>query len=514
MFDGQDSVTSDFSTRFKQLQHAIFIKRPFFQEIFEKHGHKTLSEYAKDYLDVNRGKIVMERQDEFLSVFRDMVARLLPAEVAESAVRQLAKYYFVSTSEHHGPFCSPFLLNSNLLASLHCVDGFDPEILQNVIVLSCSNISLNNFMFPRGLTFHSFVHDEPRVHRLSFLPSNAHASSIYNFRPYVPDEMKKVKSVLREKMMSSEIGTKEGNILDVIIDEIYQQPEIFACESFSDQITKTNFQLWKKFFLKTNIVPSNLIYLEQESVVNELLMRHHLKGDTVISHLLFDPVYDPLVARYFDGIIGAFSLQEQYGTYLFWGMQSGKNSRVQLWKRGNALVSNDGTFFLELTPQSVGSALRERRIVPSLLMVFIVLNLYYGLKCLGAFNQVNYLTFMKNAYIKMMADRGNYRSIEVCARAQTKEIIGDLAIAFMACPKGNLLQAMGLDLILYGGAEMWPSIIDAANQITLREALSITMPENYRIVYSEKDRETSLAAITPEEIAKYLGLEEKVRPCV
>ncbi|MBN1494996.1 hypothetical protein JW911_04665 [Candidatus Peregrinibacteria bacterium] len=498
---------------FRRMRDAVFVKKPIFKEIFEERGHKNLYEYAKDYLDINRQNIVSDRQDEFLCVFKEMVTDLLGAGIAESAAKQLKKHYFVSTAEHHGPVCNPFLLNANLLASLYCFNNYETD-LNNVIVLSCSNISLNNFMFPRGLSYTSYTNGFPRLNRLSFLPSNSHACSVYGFRPYQKREIEKIKLVVKDQLNKKEITHSVADKLNEVIDEVYNRQDVFDCKTYNEQITKTNYNLWNKFFSKSNLRPSNLIYIDQESVVKELLIKHHLHSNSVLNHILFDSTYDELIQKYFDGITGAFSKKNNYGTYLFWGVSKDKNFRVQLWKKDGALVSSNNEVFIELNPDSIKRALEEKRIIPSLLMVFLTLNLYYGIKCLGAFNQVNYLTFMKNGYIKMMTDRGNYRSIEVCARAQTKELIGDLHLAFLDTSDGKMLQANGLDIILYGDENTWPAIFESAKQITLKEALSVSMPENYKIVYPETERDSCLAAITPEQITKMLHLDKKIKACI
>jgi hypothetical protein len=93
------------------------------------------------------------------------------------------------------------------------------------------------------------------------------------------------------------------------------------------------------------------------------------------------------------------------------------------------------------------------------MLCFMVVAFYYGVKCIGGFNQVNYLTFLKNAYIKMQTDRGDYRSIEVCVRSQTKELCDGLTVVFLEDPKKNMVLATGPDLILHADEATWPNFI-------------------------------------------------------
>ncbi len=506
--------SSNFSLeeKYEKIKEAVLSKRPVLAEILRKFGNKNLYEYAKDYISVYLNPPIKKRQDEFINTFKEEVAKRLGDTVADSAAKQLSSYYYVSTADHHGPICHPFFLNSNLLASAPYFEVEDP-LLENVIVLACANVSLNNSSFPRGLLFNSYANGKINTHRLSFLPSNSHSSTVYNFRPYTGEEIKKMKTILRDKVNAKDVHPEEADKINALLDEIYDQPDILNCESFSDQITKTNFTLWQKFFAPSHVEPPNLIYLEQEGLVVQLILKYHLDQDTVINHMFFDPDYDILTNKYFDNVFGAFSLQDKWGTYFFWGVSKDKNYRVPLWKQGDKLVSDDGSFTLELTPKNIRKALEEKQILPSMQLIFTVLCFYYGLKCLGGFNQVNYLTFMKNSYIKMQVDRGNYRSIEVCARAQTKELGGDMAIAYLGGPNGQLVLATGLDLILYGEERTWSDLVDESKQITLSEALGPMMPELYTIVYPEHQRDPALLGVTTEEISRLIKLDKKIKAC-
>lgn len=497
---------------FKKLKKKVLEKRPILKQILNKQGGKNLYEYAKDYISVNLNPPLRKRQNEFIETFKKEVAKRLGDEVATSVANQLAQYYYVSTADHHGPICHPFFLNANLMASAPYFEYPDP-LLQNVIVLACANVSLNNSSFPRGLIFNSYAKEKIQTHRLSFLPSNAHSSTVYNFRSYTADEIKKMKALLKEKVNAKDVHPEEAEKINALLDEIYNQPEILQSENFSDQITKTNYKLWQKFFAPSKVTPPNLIYMEQESLVVRLILDHHLYEDTTISRIFFYPSYDKILNQYFDGVFGAFSKKNKTGTYLFWGVSKDKNYRVQLWKEGNFLISEDGSFKLELTPDSLKKALEEKQIIPSMMLIFTVLCFYYGLKCLGGFSQVNYLTFMKNAYLKMQVDKGAYRSIEVCARAQTKELGGDLTIAYLGGPNGELVPATGLDLILYGEENTWPELVNESKQITLEEALSPMMPEFYKIIYPEPEREPDLTKITSEDITKLIHLDQKIKAC-
>jgi hypothetical protein len=495
---------------FTRLKNSVLAKKPIFAEIIADHGRKDLFSYARGYTDVNINPAIKRRQVEFIKALAAEADRLLGAAIARSVAAQLTKYYYVSTADHHGPICHPFFINSNLLAAAPYPEFSDP-VLQNVIVLSCANISLDNSSYPRGLMFNTFTADTTH---LNYLPFVADYSRVHNFPAYAESNVQKVKKLLRQKVKAGLVPTAVADEVNGIIDEIYNTPEILSCRTFSDQITKTNFRLWQKFFAAPQVKLPNLIYIEQEHLVSRLLSDHHLDQETAINKILFDQEYWPLVDRCFDGIMGAFSYQAKWGTYLFWAISPERNHRVQLWRQGDKLVSTDGRFSFDLTPSAIKEAIAKEAIVPSLLLIGIVLACYYGLKCLGGFSQVNYLTFMKNAYIKMMAEKGRHREIEVCVRVQTKELGGDMSLAFLQTPDGKLTPATGLDLILYGTDKTWPQFVALTKSISVAEALDPMMPELYNIVYPKNERTEAWAGISPDEITIFTGLDKKIKPCV
>ncbi len=497
---------------FARLKEKVFAKRPVLEEIVQKRGSKNLYEYAKEYADVNLNQPILRRQEEFLGTFRREVARNLGDDVAESAVRQLRKYYFVSTTDHHGPVCHPFFLNANLISSVPYLDNHIPD-LENVIVLSCANVSLNNSSFPRGLLFHSYAEGVTRRHRLAFSTCADRLCPVYNFPAYTSQDIDRVQKNLNEKVRKGEVREEHATIIRSLVDDVYRKDSVLDSRTYADQITKSNFSLWKRLFTPNHLTPPNLLYIELETLVTELLLDHHVHTDTTISRIIFDETYSPLVLKYFDGIMGAFSYAEKYGTHLFWALPKGAKYRIQLWKRGRELVSDDGSYRVDLTPDAIAAALKRRELIPSMLISYILLSFYYGIKCLGGFSQVNYLTFMKNAYIKMQVDLGEYENIEVCARAQTKELGGDISIAFLAQPDGKLIPATGVDLIVYGSQQTWQVLVEQSKLIGIGEALNPLMPDFYRIIYSKADREQELSSVTAEEITRITGLDKKIKAC-
>lgn len=507
-------TNESFDTRFAALKEAVLARKPVLRDILQKHGSKSLYHYALDYFDVNEGPGLNIRREEFLGTFKTEVTRLLGGSVAESATAQLRKYYFVSTADHHGPICDRYFINSNLVPAITAMSLKDPQY-KNLIVLSCASISVDNDTFPRGLTFHSNTADRELIlNRLPFFSSHERPALICLLRALGKSEIEKIKKSVTELQRTGNISPNLGDQILDLINDVYNQDSCLGLSNYSDQITITNYTLWQKFLGQPDYSPPDLIYIELERIVTTLILEHHLEKDTIINRFLFDERYHQLALKYFDGIIGAFVRSTGVGSYLFWAIPKGERYRVGLVKEGNELVSMDGRYRCELTPEAIGNALRNQEIIPAMMLDFIVLACYYGLKCLGGFSQVNYLTDIKAAYIKILEECNHQAEIELVNPVQTKELCEGLTIAYGANAEGKITLASALDIGLYSDAQTWPTLMKEASTITLEEAINPMFPSFYKVSHNDHERDQNLYSLTAADIIKLTGLDKKILPCV
>ncbi len=500
---------------FELLKKLVLDKKPVLAEILQKHGHKSLCDYAYDYLDVNLNSVVLSRQNEFLKVFGKEVEEVLGESIADSAVKQLQKYYFLSTADHHGPICHPFFLNSNLVTAATFAEHPDP-ILKNVVVLSCSNVSMANSSFPRGLIFTGANQGKTKSWQFGFFSnsSEVRGSRVYNFSAYTIEAINKIKQKVAELVRSNETSQNVADRIFGLLENIYAKPEILACQNYSDQITKTNFSLWKKMFHLPEEETSNLLYIELERVVNSLVSTNHLYQNTVINRIMFDPKWRNEFVKNFNGIFGGFDIDKKIGSMFFWALPQKSKYCQQLWVKGNFLETEDGSYKIALKPEEIEAAIKRKELIPTSQMSLLILSLYYGIKCLGGFSQVNYLTDNKLAYIKMMNDLGESVEADACLDRQTKELGEDLTIAFLTDKENKLLLASGLDLAVYGDKHVWPLLVSLTKKINLAEALDMMMPDFYFISYTEAERSPDLQSISPTDIINLTGIRSKIDSCI
>lgn len=442
---------------FDAVRKTVLDKKPALKRILDQHGDGSLLSYAQ-----KRGAIVsgapLVRQQELLSVFSDEVTRLFGSDVAARAVTQLTEDYYVSTGEHHAPVCHPFVVSGTVLQSLVNKESKRPA----VIVFSCGTISLNNSYFPRGVTYHDSDLNEKRLRLLSW---KFRRQSVFAAKPYARDDVERMRA--------------EPGFLSCL-NGIYDSDAALAAISFADQISVTNYSFWQKM---PEGLATELIYVQQEKIVNDLLRRHHLQEKTIIHELLFNPIWQQSFLQHFDGIVGAFTSATQKGTFLFWGLADGV--RVPLYYDAGRIVSADATISFDLTPENIGQALENNQLMPGLALSYLILSCYYGLTLGGGFSQVDYLPMIRTAYIVLLDAMVGESREKIADTVEASHLSVDFAFISLNVGQKQTL-ATALDLLLYSSNEAVTRIKHVAETYPLALALDNLMPEFYTIVQGGK----------------------------
>ncbi len=496
--------------QFLRLKKKVFEYRPNIAHMVQNFGKKSFYEFAKNQFKENRNKIIRERKIELIASVKDEVKKRLGDVIAESVAKQLKENSSISTIYPFAPIGHPYVITSALQDALAGFDSNNPN-LKNIIVLSCADISFNNLRFPRGHLFHTFQKDTISLDMFTFFGHTVDSQPVIFHSPYGAQGVEEMQKDVQTLRQTGKINKKIYQKLLDIIDDIYASPHALSANNFNDQLTITNFWLWKRMFRGYKNQMPNMIFLAQEEIVLRLLVDHHLYKDTTIHNILFDAKYETLLAKHFKGIMGSFSKEENYGTFLFWALPKQGKYRIQLWKEGNYLVSHDKTFKVELTPEGIQKAIENQELIPSLLLTFLVLAFYYGLFLGGGVDQTLYLEQMKQAFIAMQKEYGDTESIEACNDTITSHfLISRPAFAFLEAPNKDRVPATGLDLLLYENQSSWKQVYDATKTITVEEIMDRILPSFYKEYTPPNEKEADLLGITPRDIGLYTGLDKKM----
>lgn len=501
----------NFQKLLKALKEAIWNRRPILRDIMAKHGEKTLFRYSQDFMDVNKSPRLDVRKQELIDTAEELISKRLGAGVAAKVAVQLRKLPLVSTADHHAPIDHPFFVNSNIISALPYFDYSDPDV-RYLVIFSFSSISLNNASaYPRGIEFHGTMNDSASIVRLPILPDKLKMSVVYGLRPFSREDLMKAKQELAKKEMNGEIGAGLGNKIRELLEADFGSDDALSAPDLASQITKINFHLWQKFFHGGIRKMPDLVYLEIETLVTELLLRFHLKNkNSPIYRVLFDPPWRELALQYFNNLAGGFSQEKKWGTYLFWAVDP-KLHRIRLELDTAKLFSSKRTFEFELDPETIASALRSKKIFPSMLLCYLMVSFYYGMKCLGGFCQVHDLTMIKEAWGRLLREQGENEEADALIPVQTKELGGDgLVLAYLKTAKGELTPATGIDMAFENGNTSFEFFVELSKKVTLSEMMNSMFPEIYTVLYSFPDRDPALTKLTPERILRATGLQQKL----
>lgn len=503
-----------------ELKQTIWQRRPILGEIMQKHGDSFLFRYAQDFMEINACPLLDDRKHELIDTARDVLALRLGQDVADGVADQLRRLPLVSTTDHHGPIDHPFFVNANIISAIPFLEYGDP-LRRYLVVFSFASVSVNNASaYPRGILFHGTTDRNEPLIRLPLIPDKLKMGVVYGMRPYTRIDIDRAEADLEKKVRAGSVTTERGQAVRDLLERYFADPGVLEAPDLASQITKINYELWPKLFHRertdgqshpeSSLTVPDLIYLEIETLVTELMLRRHLRNPaSPFAKLLFDETHKQLALKYFNNLAGGFSLERDWGTYMFWAVDE-KQRRVRLKLEGETLVAVDGSLIYDLTPDDIERLLREKKIFPSMLLCYLMVSMYYGMKCLGGFSQVHDLTMVKRAWIKFLEDIDDPRQAEALEPLQTKELGGDgMVLAYLRTGDGNVVPATGIDMYLERSSTSFERYVARSKSVTLSEMMNPMLPEMYVVLYPIHERRPDLAALTPEHIMDLTGLKQK-----
>lgn len=511
---------ADIESRMQAIREVIWKRRPILGDIMQRHGADRLYDYARDFMDIKKSPRLTARQPELIGVVRELLSARLGNEVANGVAEQLAHFPLVSTADHHSPIQHPFWVNSNIISALPYVD-MNHDRLKYLIAFSFATVSLNNASgYPRGVLFHGKEKGEGPLLRIPIMPDREKMATVYSTRAFTRPELDKAKAEIAKKEREGEVAPGRAGKINELIEKYFGHPKVLSAPDISTQITHINYWLWKEVFhpakdtaaeKKARPVP-DLIYLEIETIVTELLLRFHLKNSaSPLYKVLFDKTYSTLAKTHFNNIPGAFSAEKNWGTHFFWGLDE-KRHRVRMFLNGSGtLHSENNEFGCLWTPEGVAEALRSKRIFPSMVLCYLMTSLYYGVKCLGGFSQVNDLTYTKGAWQKLLREAGDNEEADAVEHVQTKELGGDgMVLAYLEDAEHHITPGSSFDLILDDESTTYDKYLELAKRVSLSDMMASMLPEMYTVLYSQPERDPLLTEVTPEAIIAAVNLHDKI----
>lgn len=441
----------------ESLKAEVFGRQKTLAEIYKSRGKENLFDYVNSWR-VNQNQVAWE----FLAGFSTLLEKLYPDE-AESVISQFRPAPLVSTIDHHGILNHPFFINSNLIFSLR-------RGLKYLICFPTAGVSLNNSSWPGCLMRHD---EQGNIKRVSFFPDRLKNLPVFS-APLID------KSFLNKMDLAKDL---KG--------QLFNDESIFNFANFSEQACVLSSRYWRLIF------PSapKLIYLPLEDLVSGLIAGVVGKDkDHILHKLVFTKRGWQLLDKYFHGLKGAFD--GDYGTFLFWQADR-KGRRVRLTRLD-----------MSIEPQRVSELLNQRKIYPGSLLCFLVL-LYYRITCLGGFNQVNWLTDIKDKFVQLLKESGESGKAREVIDVPTDNFAeGNLSFLLS---NGHLVKPSGVDIFSAKDKGLFERYRKLSGVVTVAESIETLLPEIYKIITPLEERSHKLLEIFDEDIATNLGLDVKIK---
>ncbi len=368
---------------------SLLQKLPYLRHLVETHGDMSLFDYGKAYYKWTQDKdtLFLERKTEFLSIVGIFVSWKFGQNMADTVTKSLSENYAVSTAEHHGPMGHPFFWQSTILRGI-----VNPD--EAIINFCTSHVSLGNSSYPRGLVFHGNRSSVPSSYlHLPFFSASKRMSPVFGLWGYTAEDIRhhsfpRIDSYLRDNIITEEKYTQ----IKLFLNNFVLRNDILWEKSYSSQITRLNNTWWSHMFPDL----PDFIPLDAEELISQILI-NHLERNTEIAKFMTNPLIQPFIEEYFDGISCCFDQESKRWTYLFWYLDE-ENNRHALWRENDTLMTSDKDFQIKLDTSSLIEHLVSWKLIPSWLLVYTLLSCYYQLTCFWGFSQGDYLWKIQKAY--------------------------------------------------------------------------------------------------------------------
>jgi hypothetical protein len=451
---------------FADIRKAVFDSRPVFAEVVTEWGDRTLLDYYTQEFVAQR-----EPSKAVLDCVSLETKKLLGEAVAEQAKEALLQQRWVNTADHHGILHHPYFYASSLARSHSLVR----KGTQATVTLAFGGVSLGNDSFPRGFSFH----DKNLTLRRVFLKSlKERRLPVYALKP-LPRE---VLLMQRERCARMALSAKAQERLQAFFDTLLADERVWVQSSYSAQLTVINSIVWKQLFHQDR---GELVYLEIDTIVNELLYTKHFVENTHINTLLFDGEWRADFLQLFDGIAGAHG--QNFGTHFFWYIDYAQNTRRRLMVVGDELKTAEGDVTISLTPEALAEGLQKKTLMPSTVFIMLVVEIMGQLTCGGGPNQAVYVDAYKRAWTALLEKRGIKTTFQNTTILSENEAL--FSVGRVASSERRI--ATLFDLLLY--TQEPNTVTDRAlEEVAIKDMIDALIPTYYSMITKKKVDNTAV----------------------
>ncbi len=456
--------------------HGIRTTLPAVDALLSRYEGTKLQDYVKQLSLLSPHSFQCNK--DFISEVARYTSKSLGAEIGVAISEDLRELPQVLTANHHGIDTFAQSTQSNLLFSMR--KRADGKPLKTIPILACGSIPLNNLTYPRGLLIYAASSTASRdggICKLPLFPDSYKRKLVSVAEPFTAEMLQR--SLVRSgKVVADNKLTRQFELaLNQVFDDLVSVGHEFS--SYSEQATVINHRIWKRLF-REHSRPSELVYIELESIVSRLLEKDLFDESTICHQLMFEPELRGRLIENLDGERGCWQYEKllrrcsgaaaeegisatnvAQGTMFFWGVDTrGRSIPLCVYKdetqAGVDLRGVDSTgklWTIPFTPTGIAQGLQNGFLLPSIFTSYLLVSIARGVSCIGGYYQADYLPIMQRAVIEALRGNsgGSVKNTDVEKPQPDLYLSGMQTIGFKA--NGQLMPAGPLEIIASGGLD-------------------------------------------------------------
>ncbi len=390
-----------------------------------------LSDHARSLKPEDVYPVHVERQKKFKNIVRKQLGQVFSEDELKQGNIDWESPWYINIVDHHGILSHPLLVSTNIIAGMDRLSTNNPK---GMIVLSDSGVPMNNFFHKRGVRFDGT--------QLNLFPVK-HRHGIAYAMP------KKNDFFIVKKAKELGFDEKKLGFLQKIENIWNETGHNTRVTDYNSQVQRINYLMWKQLFSSDiqDKVP-DVFYISNESVGTEMLINFLENKESVFYRLLCEKDIRDRFLKVFDGVTGCWD-GDTRGTHFFWGLND-KFEAVKLYVEGDKLVSKKGDIIINFTPEDIIDALKNKKMYPSMFLVYGISVFHCGIRPLAGYGSVIYLSAMKEKWLEAM--KNIYaEEAELISTISTTGFIGGPKTAFGVDEEGKFFDLSALDIIYRGG---------------------------------------------------------------
>ena len=345
------------------------MNRTHLSKVIEKWGNKSLEEYGQLWWQKPIRPPPLE--PELIQAFKETWQQMGWADVlVQQLLQELEQKRVLQTTTHLTPTEGPTFLASHQLATLR-----QPKI-SNYLVGAYSGVPFSNAAWSGAINYGTKTSLEQILHPSNSLFRQAQSAIIDRVRDGDHPRLSLIPGKWRD-------GLVDRSVIPDRLNELFPDllPEVLE-SSFRSIVPNNSYDNWALSFseqLTRTVLNNNRIYFFN---LNEAIRKYLISVLKDDSHWLTQLFLDPWKIKFLEKeLVNNWFITEVD--------KQGKKKVEQIHLQNGCFGSS--TISIPAEPESIISALNEKRFCPGLILCFWVLTFYNGIRCLGGFEQIEYL---------------------------------------------------------------------------------------------------------------------------